>query len=607
MQPEILSINGVFIVDSPINLALWAFEVKPNIPLNMKKGYLTRRTKLYYNFFMDIIKQVIDQRVTKVIEENPSFFEEFANDNEYQRSSAFLLLGVAAYLDIDVAEAVQYFTDGGNDGGFDAAYIAQSGEGILNVVLFQAKYTRDLEKESNFPANAVEKSVNTIKNIFDTSRQMLLNDKSRLTVDEIRSFLADGVIPYVTFVLVNNGLKWNQDAQNYIDNEFKGYKQVEFIYFNHQDIITYVNKHEKIDETLALSGIAIKEDFNYKEVILGRVSVKEIARILDKYGDNLLDKNIRKYLGINAVNKAIHDTLIDDAKRSNFFFYNNGITMICSDFKYNALQKDDWKVQTRSLQIINGGQTCKTIHQVLKDNIDIDFSDTTVLLRLYAVGADENVIEGITRATNSQNPVDFRDLKSNDEMQRLLEQGAKELGYVYKRKRDSQTNTDTIPSSVAAESVFAIWRKKPHWAKYKKGEFFNMFYDEIFKGLNAAQMIIAVLIFRMCDSYRKKYSNDQNIQAQRRYSHYLIAAIIGINILNHFNIKIQQITHNNFIEIKKYFDTNRDGLYNNAEQRILTYLKRYFNEEALQDLDGRTMAAAFRRFDFVENVLKIES
>jgi len=553
---------------------------------------------------MDIVKQVIDQRVIKVIEENPSFFEEFANDNEKQKSFAFLLLGVAAYLDVDIAEAVQYLTDGGNDGGFDAAYIAQSGEGILNVVLFQAKYTRDLEKESNFPANAVEKSVNTINNIFNPARQMQLNDKSRVTVDEIRSFLADGVIPYVTFVLINNGLKWNQDGQNHIDNEFINQKQVEFVYFNHQDIIKYVNKHDKIDEILTLSGIAIKEDFNYKEVILGRVSVKEIARIFDKYSDNLLDKNIRKYLGTNAVNKAIHETLIDDSKRSNFFFYNNGITMICSDFKYNALQKDDWKVQTRNLQIINGGQTCKTIYQVLKDNSDIDFSDTTVLLRLYAVG-DESVIEGITRATNSQNPVDFRDLKSNDEMQRLLEQGAKELGYVYKRKRDNQTNTDTIPSSVAAESVFAVWRKKPHLAKYKKNEFFNVYYDEIFKNLNAAQMIIAVLIFRMCDSYRKKYSFDQDIQAQRRYSHYLIAAIIGINILKHFSINISQITHTNFLEIKNFFDANRDSLYDDAEQHLLKCLQQYFYGESLETLDGRRMAATFRRFDFVENVLKI--
>lgn len=79
--------------------------------------------------------------------------------------------------------------------------------------------------------------------------------------------------------------------------------------------------------------------------------------------------------------------------------------MICSDFQYNALKKGDWKVQVQGMQIINGGQSCKTIHQ----------------MRLYAVGTDESAIEGITRVTNRQHPVDFRDLKSNDEIQRLLE------------------------------------------------------------------------------------------------------------------------------------------------------------------------------------------
>jgi AIPR protein. len=60
----------------------------------------------------------------------------------------------------------------------------------------------------------------------------------------------------------------------------------------------------------------------------------------------ILYRNIQKYLGINAVNKAIRDSLMDDAKRSNFFFHNSGITMICSNFKYNALQKEDWILES---------------------------------------------------------------------------------------------------------------------------------------------------------------------------------------------------------------------------------------------------------------------
>jgi hypothetical protein len=553
---------------------------------------------------MDFAKQIIDQRVNKILEENAPLFASYTSDAGSQKSLAFLLLGVAAYLDIDIAEASYCLTDGAADGGFDAAYIAESGEGALNVVLFQSKYTRDLEKETQFSANAVQKSVATIKNIFDPKRAVQLNERSRKIVSEIQSFIADGVIPYVSFVMLNNGAKWNQDAQNHIDNEFSGQKQVEFVHFNHTGILKYVQKHREINDTLTLTGVAIKEDFNYKEVILGRISVEEIARILESYGDDLLDRNIRKYLGVNAVNRAIRDTLLDDTKRANFFFYNNGITMICTDFKYNALQKEDWKVHINGMQIINGGQTCKTIYQTLSENKDTDYSQITVLLRLYSVGDDKDVVEGITRATNSQNPVDFRDLKANDATQQLLEQSARDLGYSYKRKRDNQSNTDVIPSSVAAEAVFAVWREKPHLAKYKKSEFFNIYYNDIFNELNGAQMIIAVLIYRMCDNYRKKLSPDKNIQAQRPYSQYLLSSLVGKILLSGLGISIQKLSHVNFLEVKTYFENNHDAIYEKAEKHLVSNLEKYFSDQ-LFEIDGRSMAAAFRRFDFVEKVLLI--
>ena len=153
---------------------------------------------------MDIAKQIIDQRINKILEDNEETFTD--NDKERNRSKAFLLLGVAAYLDIDMTEAVQYLTDGGNDGGFDAAYIVEAQDSQLNVVMFQSKYSRKLDSDSNFPANAVEKAVNTIKCVFDPSTQIELNIQSRKKVEEIRSFILDGAIPYVTFVMLNNGL-----------------------------------------------------------------------------------------------------------------------------------------------------------------------------------------------------------------------------------------------------------------------------------------------------------------------------------------------------------------------------------------------------------------
>lgn len=551
---------------------------------------------------MDVSKQIIDQRVNKILEDNPELFP--SGDSERKRSKAFLLLGVAAYLDIDLAEAAQYATDGGNDGGFDAAYIVEAQDSQLNVVLFQAKYSRNLESDSNFPANAVEKAVNTVRCVFNPTAHIVLNPKSKEKVDEIRSFILDGQIPYVTFVMLNNGVTWNQDGENHIHNAFAEQEQVRFVHFSHRDIIRYINRTVPIDTQLSLSGTAIQENFNYKRVILGRISVIEIYSLMEMFGDSLLEKNIRRYLGKNAVNDGIVQTLLNSEKRQNFFFFNNGVTMICEKFSYNGLQEKDWNIKIKRLQIINGGQTCKTIFQTLKENPDIDFSQVYLLIRLYEVNDDEGIIQDITYATNSQNPVDFRDLKSNDERQVLLEKGAHDLGYLYKRKRDNVININVIPSTVAAEAVFAVWREKPHLAKYRRNEFFDKYYLEIFNNLNAAQMILAVLIFRYCDNNRKRPSYQEDIQTHRPYSQHFLAYMIGRQLLVHFNIGLNSLTHVNFYTIKDYFEETKEELYTRAESQMTHILTDYFNNNALIEIDGRTMAAAFRRFDILERYLK---
>ena len=137
------------------------------------------------------------------------------------------------------------------------------------------------------------------------------------------------------------------------------------------------------------------------------MNVGEICRLMESHGDALLEKNIRRYLGKNEINEGIISTLRDEQKRNNFFFFNNGITMICSKMSHNALQSEDWIVLTEHLQIINGGQTCRAISEVVNSFNMGEFSDVYVLVRLYEVSDDEQMINDITFATNSQNPVDF--------------------------------------------------------------------------------------------------------------------------------------------------------------------------------------------------------
>lgn len=555
---------------------------------------------------MNIPKQLVDNQIYNLIDARPDYFSDIKDEDHRKRSKAFLLLAVSAYLETEVSDAIKYLTDGGNDGGFDAAYITNGEDSQINVILFQTKYIKDLDKDSNFPANAIEKAVNTIKGVFDPKKQLQLNDNSRAIVTEIHSFLADGNIPVVTFVCINNGLKWDASAQNYINNEFQGQSQVEFEYFNHEDIIRRNTKARDVKTSIKLTGRAIREDFHYKSVILGKANVTEIHKLINTHGDQLLEKNIRRHLGKTVVNEGIRETLLDDQNKKNFFFFNNGVTIICEKFAANFLQDNDWIVKVDKMQIINGGQTCRTIFQTIKDHPDKDYANVEVLIRIYEIDADEKVIHDITLATNSQNPVDFRDLKSNTEDQKLLETGASELGYTYKRKRDHQTlsGEKNIPSSVAAEAVFSIWRDSPHKAKYNKGEFFSTFYNMIFNNLNAAQMIIAVLIFRFCDNHRRRASSDLEIQAQRKYSSYFMSMLMGKQLLLQLDISLEQLTHRNFEQARETFEQVNEELYLKCEKYLVDSLheKLEYIDSSLHNIDGRTIAAVFRRFDIIEKL-----
>ena len=554
---------------------------------------------------VNISKQIIDQKIGKIMNDNPDYFP--GDDEERRKSKCFLLLGVSAYLDRDITEAMSFITDGGNDGGFDAAFIEEAHDGQVNVVLFQSKYTRDLNKDANFPSNAVEKAVNTVKTIFDPSNKTFLNESSRRVVNEIQSLILDGFIPYVTFVMLNNGNKWNGDAQLCIDNAFGDQEQVRFEHFGTQDVLGYINRKPSIDTSLNMAGVAVQENFNFKRVIIGKVKITEIVRLMKEYGDSLLEKNIRKYLGKNEINDSIANCL-KSGQSSNFFFYNNGITMVCDKFSYNALQEKDWIVKLKGLQIINGGQTCRTLLQTVSENTNLYIDDAYVLVRVYEVSSDDDeIVKEITYATNHQNPVDLRDLKSNDAVQQMLEHSAKDLGYIYIRKRDNNTSASIIPSTVAAEAVLSIWRKSPHLARYKKSEMFGGYYKTIFDNLNAAQMIIAVIIFRYCDAVRKRTSEDKDINSMRSYDNYFISCMVGTRLLHDLSIDVDKLTHANFERVKSYFDAEKVSLVTWAEEKLKSVLEEYFHlgeGSSLSDIDGRTMAAAFRRFDIVESCLK---
>ncbi|MBQ7606930.1 MAG: AIPR family protein [Desulfovibrionaceae bacterium] len=76
--------------------------------------------------------------------------------------------------------------------------------------------------------------------------------------------------------------------------------------------------------------------------------------------------------------------------------------IICDKFDYNAFQSKDPVVKLKNMQIINGGQTCKTIFETLKSSLDFFNKSAFVMVRIYQLPEDnEDFIRDITYATNS--------------------------------------------------------------------------------------------------------------------------------------------------------------------------------------------------------------
>lgn len=549
---------------------------------------------------MNFNASIIDQRISGILENYQHCLPK--GDVIRQRSSAFILLCMSTCLDISMEESAELLTDGGEDAGVDGLHIGDVDDGEFLVTIFQGKYKiKDLSGTANFPENGVQKSKDTVQVLFDPQRKLSLNQRLAPKIEEIRSVIRDAYLPTVRVILCNNGAKWNAQAESWITQARQDYgDNVDFIHFNHDSIVQIMQKPQRVDAMLTLNGSAIVEDMNFMRVMVGRVSVQEIHRLFQDHGDKLLERNIRRYLGMNhnRVNSAIHATLRDKDRSDKFYFYNKGITVVCDKFDYNAFQKSDYKVQVKNMQIVNGGQTCKTIHETLSSSGSGAFDPQAfVLIRIYQLDeAQQDIVHDITFATNSQNPVDLRDLRSNDPIQKQLALGLNDLGYSYKRQReDGSGGPQVVTTSIVAESVLAIWRKRPHQAKFRRKEHFGKLYQDIFSQLNAAQALIAVLIFRAVENERKRPSLGSNDFIP--YASHYLAMLIGQKLLKDQGLVQDTLSHRNVKEMRTLLEDQFPQLYQTALGGLAQAVRICYGERTVS---LQQLSATFRRGDLLE-------
>ena len=229
---------------------------------------------------------------------------------------------------------------------------------------------------------------------------------------------------------------------------------------------------------------------------------------------NVLFDNVRGYILKSKFNANIEKTLDEDPTK--FFFYNNGLTVVAENITSETVNGGKkLKLEIKNFQVLNGGQTLRTIHQFNRKN-DANLSKSIlkaeVLVRILNV-TDPNLKNCIAEYTNSQNAIDVIDLKSLRKEQLALEEFFKDHNILYARKKGQTELTLSnakfqIGIQRLGQILSSIVRLRPEESSNKKKEIFSTYYDELFtdnENLISQSTIDAVELYHSLKGlYRKK-------------------------------------------------------------------------------------------------------
>ena len=250
----------------------------------------------------------------------------------------------------------------------------------------------------------------------------------------------------------------------------------------------YCDEARSLESSIPNVEFKIPEDkFFVKKLphktLVASIKANEIENLYRAKHEALFSYNIREFLGDKGqINKDIRETAEEES--DNFFYYNNGISAVCTklEIKNNIIKAEKF-------QIINGAQTVGALRYVEKDP-KLEF-----LIRVTetkSVQTDSGINEKIIKFNNSQNQITDADFRSNDKIQLFLEQKFKaatyknvgKISYIRKRRQLTKSrNVQNIKMEELAKIRYAflfepctvISKAKSLWRVDGDGKYYDTF------------------------------------------------------------------------------------------------------------------------------------
>lgn len=276
---------------------------------------------------------------------------------------------------------------------------------------------------------------------------------------------------------------------------------------------------------------------SFKTEILGVVPAIEIYQMVESCGDRLFDKNIRKALGDTQVNTDMAQTMASDSAR--FWHYNNGVTIVAGEIDASSINpRGSHAFKLKNLSVVNGAQTCSTIHAVGKQNPE-DLEGGYVTVKVVSLAEQSEDFEHlVTRFTNTQNKVGGKEFAALDPRQQEIQDALKSESIYYAFRTgdvpdpsfaDSFTITEATQALAVAKSVSQATRAKSNlgsfWADIDAAPYTDLFNQRT----DPAVVWNSVKLWREAKNFNEDFASTlENSRQQKivRNALYLFGALV---------------------------------------------------------------------------------
>ena len=311
---------------------------------------------------------------------------------------------------------------------------------------------------------------------------------------------------------------------------------------------------------------------------------------------------------LETVNGDILDTLENRKNNEDFWWLNNGITILCSSAV--AIGKS---ITIENVQIVNGLQTSECIYRYFVGD-EHEQEDRVVLIKILPCDTIA-IADDITRSTNNQTEVMSSSLRATDKIQEDIEDILKKEDMYYERRVNYYVNqgisTEKIYTPLyLARGYMAVVLKRPYNAVTLKQKFMRKqsSYEEIFSEDEDLRVwSIVAKIMRKTDDYMNLLRDDICGERFLRNVRYQVAFLTISRLFKTFTYSSNDIIsfdidRYTFDEVKKtWLDLQK---VTNIDSRCATWRSKSVSLEITKSIADIEKIKNFVAIDTIQNKKK---